>query len=140
MTTSSDRRPSRQQRLLRPFHTPVRGHAFAHRPLGGAPLPQSRLVLRPEPDNPADPHAVAVWAEGAGAPWRVGYLERAVAARLAPLGDPGVLVVDFAGWWEEPEGRWRRPVVWIAAAAAAVPAGQRGGLRDLPPARIVCAA
>ena len=138
MSTSD--RPHADRRPLRPFHTPVRGHAFAHRPPGGAPLGRTPLVLRAEPDNPADPHAVAVWAEGGGAPWRVGYLERAVAARLAPHGPPADLDVSFAGWWEEPEGRWRRPVVRIALAGSAPRRRRRGSVRDLPPARVVRAA
>lgn len=137
MNTSTDPRPEpRSPRTLRPFHTPVRGHAFARRPPGGAPLARTPLRLRAEPDNPADPHAVAVWAEGGGAPWRVGYLERAVAARLAPHGRPDELDVSFAGWWEEPEGRWRRPVVRVALSGSAPATGPRGGVRDLPPARV----
>lgn len=140
MSTSTTPRPTpRPPRALRPFHTPVRGHAFAHRPPGGAPLERSPLTLRAEPDNPADPHALAVWAEGGGAPWRVGYLERAVAARLAPHGAPADLDVRFAGWWEEPEGRWRRPVVRIATAGDG-DARPRSTLRRLPPARVVRAA
>ena len=121
----------------------MRGHVFAHRPSAGAPLERTPLVLRPEPDNPADPHAVAVWAEGGGEPWRVGYVERAVAARLAPhiQGDAyRGLEITFAGWWEEPEGRWRRPVVRIGSAAAAPRAHRRPSVRQMPPARIVRAA
>ncbi len=137
MTTSTDPRP--QQRPLRPFHTPVRGHVFAHRPPGGAPLEHTVLTLRAEPDNPADPHALAVWADGGGAPWRVGYLERAVAARLAPHRGTDLEVV-FAGWWEEPEGRWCRPVVRIGAAGSGVRPWPRTTLRRLPPARVVRAA
>lgn len=126
-------------RRLRPFHTPVRGHAFAHRPPGGAPLERTPLVLRAEPDNPADPHAVAVWADGGGEPWRVGYLERAVAARLAPRLAVQELTARFAGWWEEPEGRWRRPVVCVLDAGDdAEPV--RPSVRRLPPARVVRAA
>lgn len=153
MTTSTDPRPSpgpsrtTSRRPLRPFHTPVRGHAFAHRPPGGAQLDRSTLRLRHEPDNPADPHALAVWAEGGGAPWRVGYLERAVAARLASRGiaDPTRLDVVFAGWWEEPEGRWHRPVVCVLDAADGGdredrPRGRPQRLRRLPPAQVTHAA
>lgn len=141
MTTSPDLRPS--PRPLRPFHTPVRGHVFAHRPPAGARLERTPLTLRPEPDNPADPHAVAVWADGGGEPWRVGYVERAVAARLAPhiQGDAHRgLEITFAGWWEEPEGRWRRPVVRIGSTAAAPRARPTPSVRQVPPARIVRAA
>lgn len=134
MSTPTTATPSR--RPLRPFHTPVRGHAFAHRPPAGAPLDRSPLVLRREPDNPADPHAVAVWADGGGEPWRVGYLERAVAARLAGrLGDDlHPLRVQFAGWWEEPEGRWRRPVVCVIDPASDSRPRPRPSMRRLPPA------
>lgn len=119
---------------VRPFHTPVRGYTFAHRPPAGAALERSPLTLRREPDNPADPHAVAVWADGGGEPWRVGYLERAVAARLAHRLADHSLRVEFAGWWEEPEGRWHRPVVCVLDAAAATPRRARPTLRRLPPA------
>ncbi len=134
MNTSTDHRPP-----LRPFHTPVRGHVFAHRPPSGAPLERTPLTLRAEPDNPADPYAVAVWADGGGEPWRVGYLERAVAARLAPYAGTA-LEVTFAGWWEEPEGRWRRPVVQIGPAGHAARPRRRSSVRRLPPARVVRAA
>lgn len=122
-------------RPLRPFHTPVRGHAFACRPAAGAPLDRSPLTLRREPDNPADPHAVAVWADGGGAPWRVGYLDRAVAARLAGrLGDRDQpLRVTFAGWWEEPDGRWFRPVVRVVDPVSDVTPRPRPTVRTLPP-------
>lgn len=138
MTTST--RPPATDRPLRPFHTPVRGHAFAARPPAGAPLERTPLTLRAEPDNPADPHALAVWADGGGAPWRVGYLERAVAARLAPHVGRTELVVRFAGWWEEPEGRWHRPVVRVAADGQDARRQPRGSVRRLPPARVVRAA
>jgi hypothetical protein len=115
----------------------VRGHAFAHRPSGGAPLDRTPLTLRPEPDNPADPHAVAVWADGGGEPWRVGYLERAVAARLAPRLGRDRLRARFAGWWEEPGGRWQRPVVCVLDASGVARPPPRPSVRDLPPARVV---
>jgi hypothetical protein len=121
-------------RRLRPFHTPVRGHVFSARPPAGAALDRTPLTLRREPDNPADPHAVAVWADGGGSPWRVGYLDRAVAVRLAGrVGDDDQpLRVTFAGWWEEPDGRWQRPVVQVSAADdPATP--RRSSLRRLPP-------
>lgn len=121
----------------RPVHTPVRGHGFQVRPPGGAPLGRGPLRLRPEPDNPADPHAVAVWAEGGGRPWRVGYLERAVAVRLATTLRSGAdAPVAFAGWWEEPAGRWHRPVVRLFGDARPVQ-GPRGALSSLPPCSTV---
>jgi hypothetical protein len=100
---------------LRPFRTPVRGHAFAARPPGAA-APQAgqgaRLVR--EPDNPADPLAVAVWAEDGGAWWRLGYLDRGVAARVSPRLDAGhTIEARLDGWVAEPCGRWRRPVVLV---------------------------
>lgn len=141
MNTPTDPRPPSRPatRPLRPFHTPVRGHVFAHRPPAGAPLERTPLTLRAEPDNPADPLAMAVWADGGGAPWRVGYLERAVAARLAPHAGADLEVV-FAGWWEEPGGRWRRPVVRIGVAGHTMPSPPHASLRLLPPARVVRAA
>lgn len=134
MNTSHD---APAPRPLRPFHTPVRGHAFAHRPPGGAPLERTPLTLRREPDNPADPHAVAVWADGGGEPWRVGYLERAVAARLAPRLGHRSLEVRFSGWWQEPECRWQRPVVCVLDAASDARPRPRPSVRRLPPVRIV---
>ncbi|MEX1162456.1 MAG: HIRAN domain-containing protein [Nitriliruptor sp.] len=97
------------------FHTPVRGHAFAARP-PGVPAPASgagaRLVR--EPDNPRDGLAVAVWAEGPQ-PWRVGYLDRAVAARLGPRLDAGQrFEVQVDRWIDAPGGTWRRPLLRIA--------------------------
>ncbi|MFT4744271.1 MAG: hypothetical protein ACI9AD_000110 [Nitriliruptoraceae bacterium] len=123
---------------VRPFHTPVRGHTFAIRPRGGAELDRSPLVLRTEPDNPADPHAVAVWADGGGTPWRVGYLERAVAVRLAGrVDDEGPLRARFAGWLEEPDGRWLRPLVRVGESTDAATTTEdelpSTGLRALPP-------
>ena len=112
MTTT--RQPIDRRRGFLPFLTPVRGHAFASAPPADpAPVRHgSAAVLRREPDNPADPLAVSVWATGRGSAWRIGYLERAVAARVAPRLDDGVEVTaTLAGWWDEPEGRWRRPVV-----------------------------
>jgi hypothetical protein len=102
---------------IRPFRTPVRGHAFAPRPpeLDDDGVVDTPVELRREPANPADPLAVAVYAVGAlGAPWRVGYLDRSVAARLAPRMDRGASfrgrVDGFVG---EPDGRWVRPLVLV---------------------------
>lgn len=110
---TGDRIPARHRAFL-PFLTPVRGHAFASAPPGVAAAVRhgaaARLVR--EPDNPADPLAVAVWATDGGTSWRIGYLERAVAARVAPRLDDGATVTaTLAGWWDEPTGRWTRPVV-----------------------------
>lgn len=114
MTTarsSADFQPVRADLLS--FRTPVRGHAFAAAPPGASPLEAGLvLLLRPEPDNPADPLAIAVWASGRR-PWRIGYLERGVAARLAPrLRRGDRLSATMAGWWDAPGG-WRRPVAAV---------------------------
>ncbi len=138
-TPASPRSASPARGTLRPFHTPVRGHTFAARPSGGAHLDRSPLTLRTEPDNPADPHAVAVWADGGGTPWRVGYLERAVAVRIADrVRDEGPLRARFAGWLEEPDGRWLRPLVRVADVLDATTTPDADvvpstGLRALPP-------
>jgi hypothetical protein len=123
---------------IRAFRTPVRGYAFAAPPPGGVP-PESGVAaeLAREPDNPADPLAVAVWASPErGARWRIGYLDRGVAARVAPRLDAGTRVrAQLDGWSTEPQGRWRRPLVLLlpedpddllptsGAAASEEPAG-----------------
>ena len=117
MTTM--RHPSTRRAFL-PFLTPVRGHAFASAPPED-PAPVARGAtarLHREPDNPADGLAVSVWATGhGGVPWRIGYLERAVAARVAPRLDAGVEVTaTLAGWWDEPSGRWKRPADFCSRA------------------------
>lgn len=118
----------------RPFHTPVRGHRFQTRPVGSGALDRARLSLRREPDNPADPYAVAVWADDGGRPWRVGYLERAVAVRVAQRLCAGEQPpVGFAGWWEEPGGRWHRPVVRVGGDTAGALGGWRRSVRSMPP-------
>lgn len=101
---------------IRAFRTPVRGHAFAAPPPGGErPAPGALAELAREPDNPADPLAIAVWAApSTGARWRIGYLDRGVAARLAPRLDGGVRVrAQLDGWSHEPDGRWRRPLLLL---------------------------
>jgi hypothetical protein len=100
---------------LRPFRTPVRGHPFAARPPGAAaPHAGQPARLRREHDNPVDPLAVAVWTRDDAGWWRVGYLDRVVAARLAPRLDDGLEVgARLDGWVAEPRGRWRRPVVLL---------------------------
>lgn len=108
------------------FRTPVRGHAFAARPGGSQVAHGAQADLVREPDNPRDPLAVAVWID-ARTPWRVGYLDRLVAARLAPRidgGEPWTAVI--AGWIDAPGG-WRRPLVEVAV-------GRDGGVD--PPARL----
>jgi hypothetical protein len=118
MTTHRNRLDTAARRpdvALRPFRTPVRGHPFAARPPGAdAPHAGQRAQLEREPGNPADPLAVAVWTEGPSSWWRVGYLDRGVAARLAPRIDQGLTVeARLDGWVAEPRGRWRRPVVLL---------------------------
>ena len=109
------------------FHTPVRGYAFAAVP------PPRRAVLEPgtpvlllrEPDNPADPLAVGVWLLEGGRPrWRLGYLDRTVASRIAPRLDAGDEVdATLDGWVEEPDGRWRRPLLHLRLRPADVASG-----------------
>jgi hypothetical protein len=104
----------------RRFRTPVRGHAFA------GPAPEDALVAgRPvelvrEPHNPADALAIAVWSQDReGRRWRLGYLDRTVAARLAPrLDDGAVAAAVLEGWVEEPDGRWERPLVRLEISPA----------------------
>ncbi len=105
---------------LRRFRTPIRGHAFAPPPPHTAAVEAgtpARLVR--EPGNPADPLAVAVWVTVADwGPWRVGYLDRGVAARVAPRLDAGAdLRAAFEGWTPEPDGRWQRPLIALWPAA-----------------------
>ncbi len=128
------------------FRTPVRGYAFAAVP------PPRRAVLDAgtpvallrEPENPADPLAVGVWLVEDGRPsWRLGYLDRTVASRIAPRLDGGVAVdAVLDGWVEEPDGRWRRPLLHVRPAvdgggapdvAAEGPPVSRPTLRRQPP-------
>jgi hypothetical protein len=104
---------------LPPFRTPVRGHAYAARaPQHGPPHPGQPARLVPEPGNPADPHAIAVWVGEEPAAWRIGYLDRGVAARVAPRLRRGLRVsARVDGWAAEPEGRWQRPVVLLRPEA-----------------------
>lgn len=106
-----------EARYFPPFTTPVRGHRFAGAPPGGHGLEHVREVaLVREPQNPRDSRAVAVWARTPSGGWRIGYLERAVARRLAPRLDAGqALRASAAGWLPEPGGRWLRPAVRVAA-------------------------
>lgn len=124
LTSVADMRPP-----LPDFHTPVRGYAFA-----AVPPPRSAViergtavVLLREPDNPADPLAVSVWLTEDERPrWRLGYLDRTVASRVAPRLDAGERVdAALDGWVEEPDGRWRRPLLhlWSAPIDAAAEGG-----------------
>lgn len=101
------------------FRTPVRGHAFAARPPEQPdPHPGQPARLAPEPGNPADPHAIAVWVADEQGEWRIGYLDRGVAARLAPRLREGLTVsARVDGWTSEPEGRWQRPLVLLKPEA-----------------------
>jgi hypothetical protein len=135
--TTTTRSPRSRPGALRAFRTPLRGHAFAAAPPGAAPVgPDLRARAVREPDNPADPLAVAVWVsprDGSGPPWRLGYLDRVVAARLAPRLDDGApIAVAIEGSVPEPEGRWQRPVVRVEVGAS--PERSRdGGLWGRPP-------
>lgn len=114
-------------RTFLPFETPVRGHAFAASPPAAGPLqPGMEVALRREPGHPVDPWAVGCWVDDDGAPWRIGYLDRGVAARLAPRLDRGMVEVRarLAGWQDEPLGRWRRPIVALRPLVA--PAARDG--------------
>lgn len=118
--STSTRSPDRSDRADLPsFRTPVRGHAFAPRRADTPdPEPGEPAELVPEPANPADPYAVAVWAGEGGQRRRIGYLDRGVAARVAPRIRAGlVLSARVEGWTREPEGRWQRPVVLLRAEA-----------------------
>jgi hypothetical protein len=108
------------------FHTPVRGYAFAAVPPPRTAVMEAGtpVVLLREPANPADPLAVAVWLlEGDRPRWRLGYLDRTVASRIAPRLDAGVeLEAVLDGWIEEPDGRWRRPLLQLRPVVAPDPA------------------
>jgi len=99
------------------LRTVVRGHAFAARPPDApGPVEGSPVQLVREVTNPSDPLAVAVWYDDGRHLWRLGYLDRAVAARVAERLDDGVTTVaTFDGWLPEPDGRWQRPVVAVDA-------------------------
>jgi hypothetical protein len=109
----------RLRRAARPvtedFRTPVRGFVFAAPPPGtDVPQPGDPARLVREPGNPRDPLAVAIWTAD-GVPWRIGYLDRAVAARLAPRLDAGQrFLTELAGWVEAPGAVWHRPLLRIA--------------------------
>jgi hypothetical protein len=94
--------------------------------------PGTPVVLLREPNNPADPLAVAVWLLEGGRPrWRLGYLDRTVASRIAPRLDAGA-EVDAAldGWVEEPDGRWRRPLLHLRPVAGSDLAAETGTSTD----------
>lgn len=117
-TTSRGRGPAvrRLPAGFVPFRTPVRGYRFAARPPGAEhPHPGQRVGLIREQAHPVDRWAVSVWLRAAdGTPWRIGYLDRAVAARLGPRLDDGHPVrASVAGWDDEPARPWRRPVIYV---------------------------
>ncbi len=120
------------------FHTPVRGYAFAAVPPPASAVlePGTPVALLREPSNPADPMAVGVWLVDAGRPrWRLGYLDRTVASRIAPRMDAGAeLEAVLDGWVEEPDGRWQRPLLHLRLAVEE-PLGalSRRSLRRQPP-------
>lgn len=130
-----------------PFHTPVRGYAYAAVPPPAAAVlePGTEVLLLREPGNPADPMAIAVWLTVAERPtWRLGYLDRTVASRLAPRLDAGAQVrAALDGWVEEPNGRWRRPLIHLELQApeqaeggrlrGPVGRGRTNSLRRQPP-------
>jgi len=109
------------------FHTPVRGYAFAAVPPPRTAVlePGTPVLLIREPQNPADALAVGVWLLEDGRPrWRLGYLDRTVASRIAPRLDAGVTVeASLDGWVEEPDGRWRRPLLHLRPVAPGADAG-----------------
>ncbi len=111
----------------------MRGHLFAAAPPGAQrPRAGAPATLVREPDNPRDPYAVAVWTADA-TPWRLGYLDRAVAARLAPRIDAGErFVAELAGWVAAPGGRWDRPLLRVVGGGP--PVGSGRGLWGRPPA------
>jgi hypothetical protein len=116
------------------FRTPLRGYAFAAvPPPAEASLEQGEpvLLLR-EPQNPADPLAVGIWLMHAGrARWRVGYLDRTVAARIAPRLDAGAQVLGtLDGWVEEPQGRWRRPLLALTVRGPGLAGATDDGAAD----------
>ncbi|MEX2549534.1 MAG: HIRAN domain-containing protein [Nitriliruptoraceae bacterium] len=118
---------SRALSSARAFRTPLRGHAFAGPTPAEALVAGRAVTLVREPGNPADPHAVSVWlGDDEGQAWRIGYLDRTVAARLAPRLDAGAraeAVLD--GWIEEPGGRWERPLIRVEFEAGHADADER---------------
>lgn len=102
------------------LRTIVRGVAFASRPPEATPVHAGQMArLVREPGNPADPLAVAVWVADAGGTWRLGYLDRSVAAWVAPRLDNGELITGVIdSWVVEPDGRWHRPLLKLELAPA----------------------
>lgn len=103
-------------RAVPPFRTPVRGHAFAARPPDATLRPGVAATLVREPENPRDRRAVAVWIDG-DQPWRAGYLDRTVAARLAPRLDAGEQLEAVVEGEVAAPGGWRRPLLAIGTVA-----------------------
>ncbi|MEX0592292.1 MAG: HIRAN domain-containing protein [Nitriliruptoraceae bacterium] len=120
-----------QQRPIT-LRTVVRGHAFAARPPDSSgPVEGSAVQLVREVTNPSDPLAVAVWYDDGRHLWRLGYLDRAVAARVAERLDDGVTpAATFDGWLPEPDGRWQRPVVAVDATVFGLAMAGSAGSRS----------
>jgi hypothetical protein len=67
----------------------------------------TQAMLIPEPNNPYDPNAVAVYIDG----WKVGHLPRPAAQALAPVGQRlaeqqrvGVCSATITGGWDRGDG------------------------------------
>lgn len=136
MTATSSPDPSTGRARDTPprrYRTPLRGHAFAGAVPAEVLVDGSAVELVREPDNPADPLAVAAWlVADDGRSWRIGYLDRTVAARLAPRMDAGTPVTaHLDGWVPEPGGRWERPLIRLEVAQQA--GSVQAGLWGRPP-------
>lgn len=115
MVQRDDEHTTTEQEVGR-FRTAVRGYRFAARPPGADhPHTGQPILLHHERGHPMDASAVAIWTRsGHGIPWRIGYLERSVAARVAPRIRAGRRITgEVVGWMAEPDGRWRRPVIEV---------------------------
>lgn len=84
-------RPVRLGTWQTPVTLPVRGLSFegrqeALRELTGSPPEDVRLEIVPDPENPADPHAMGVWfaRRGTGLPAQLGYVPRELALTMDP--------------------------------------------------------
>jgi hypothetical protein len=89
--------------------------------------PGSEIVLRPEPDNPFDPNAIAVW--NASGSVQVGYLPAVVVCDLPPwLGQRHGLVVGEMVQGKDRVGLWvvvaREPVTLRVVTNVHAPPGR----------------